>query len=372
MKKGIKVILIILGIWLSIFLVDFICVKTIKRPIFMIRTVIYKDGGTKEYLGLGYKVVKCNTLIDDNKVTIGTWALDYNCDTKVNNNNENTTELDSVKFSKEYGTIDASNPFVYRNINEILNILENGTGIIYLGFPECPWCKAYIPYLNSVAKDNNLEKIYYFNILEDRKNNTEEYKKIVSLTSEHLRYDEEGNLLGVGELSEKEKMLLRGRIDRVDVNETEDKVYVKVIDYKSNNKEFDLVSVYYGLSLQLVVYMNAAMELTAKEHPDKKVVPAAMLYYHVEDPTVESPVELTEEEIQEQILEKLRMNGVVNSEPDIVECLDTTMQDKSRVIPVEHKKDGSFSARSSVMSPEELQVVSNYVNHKMEQYWENQ
>ena len=112
--------------------------------------------------------------------------------------------------------------------------------------------------------------------------------------------------------------------------------------------------------------MNAAMELTAKEHPDKKVVPAGMLYYHVEDPTVESPVELTEEEIQEQILEKLRMNGVVNSEPDIVERLDNTMQDKSRVIPVERKKDGSFSARSSVMSPEELQVVSNYVNHKMQ------
>ena len=67
MKKGIKIILIILGIWLSLFLVDFICIKTIKRPIFMIRTVIYKDGGTKEYLGLGYKVIKCNTLTDDDR-----------------------------------------------------------------------------------------------------------------------------------------------------------------------------------------------------------------------------------------------------------------------------------------------------------------
>lgn len=167
-------------------------------------------------------------------------------------------------------------------------------------------------------------------------------------------------------LSDDERMRLKGRIDRIDTAEDDEHVYVKVIDYKSGNKQFDLAALYYGLQLQLVVYMNAAMELTAKEHPDKKVVPAAMLYYHVEDPTVESPVELTEEEIQEQILEKLRMNGVVNSEPDIVERLDTTMQDKSRVIPVERKKDGSFSARSSVMSPEELRVVSNYVNHKMQ------
>ena len=166
-------------------------------------------------------------------------------------------------------------------------------------------------------------------------------------------------------LSDKERMHLRGRIDRVDVAETADKVYVKVIDYKSGNRQFDLAALYYGLQLQLVVYMNAAVEMEAKRHPDKEVVPAAMLYYHIDDPTVESAVELTDEEINQQILGKLRMTGVVNSEPDIVERLDRLMQDKSDVIPVEKKKDGSFSARSSVMSREELQIVSDYVGHKV-------
>ena len=126
-----------------------------------------------------------------------------------------------------------------------------------------------------------------------------------------------------------------------------------------------MAALYYGLQLQLVVYMNAAMEMEAREHPDKEIVPAALLYYHIDDPTVETPVELSDEEINEQILGKLRMNGVVNSEPDIVERLDRYMQDKSDVIPVEKKKDGSFSARSSVMSSEELHIVSNYVNNKM-------
>jgi len=56
---------------------------------------------------------------------------------------------------------------------------------------------------------------------------------------------------------------------------------------------------------------------------------------------------------------------VVNGRPDIVERLDRYMRDKSTVIPVEKKKDGSFSARSSVMSEGELQIVSNYVNHKI-------
>ena len=79
----------------------------------------------------------------------------------------------------------------------------------------------------------------------------------------------------------------------------------------------------------------------------------------------ETVVELTDEQINEQILAKLRMNGVVNSDPGVVERLDRYMQDKSVVIPVEKKKDGSFSARSGVLSREEMQLISSYVDAKI-------
>ena len=167
------------------------------------------------------------------------------------------------------------------------------------------------------------------------------------------------------DLSEDEKMHLQGRIDRIDVSEDAEHVYVKVIDYKSGNRKFDLAALYYGLQLQLVVYMNAAMEVESRKHPDKEIVPAALLYYHIDDPTIETPVELTDEQINEQILAKLRMNGVVNSDPEVVERLDRYMQDKSVVIPVEKKKDGSFSARSGVLSREEMQLISSYVDAKI-------
>ncbi len=100
-------------------------------------------------------------------------------------------ENDSDKFSKEYGI--GENVFVYKTGEEIVKILENGTGIVYLGFPECPWCKAYVKILNDVALEEGIEKIYYFNIKDDRANNTEIYKEIVSLLEENLLYDEEGN-----------------------------------------------------------------------------------------------------------------------------------------------------------------------------------
>ena len=166
-------------------------------------------------------------------------------------------------------------------------------------------------------------------------------------------------------LSKGEKMRLQGRIDRIDIASDQDSVYVKVIDYKSGNKKFDLAALYYGLQLQLVVYMNAAMEVEAKRHPGKEAVPAALLYYHIDDPSVETPVELSPEEIDEQIAKKLRMHGVVNSEPYVVGLLDGQMGDRSDVIPVERKKDGSFSARSSVLSSQELKTVSDYVSRKI-------
>lgn len=109
-----------------------------------------------------------------------------------NKNNEN----DNVRFAKEYSDsqVGEDNVFVYKNIDEIINILKYGTGVVYLGFPECPWCQAYVKYLNETAKDANIEKIYYFNILEDRKNNTEKYQEIVSILGDNLQRDDEGNL----------------------------------------------------------------------------------------------------------------------------------------------------------------------------------
>lgn len=119
-------------------------------------------------------------------LSIGGWFL-FKEDEKP------ATLTDAEKFVQEYPEIEANNVFVYRSIEEIIKIMENGTGIVYLGFPECPWCQAYVKYLNEVAKNEGVKEIYYFNILNDRTNNTKEYQKIVKLLGDNLEYDEEGN-----------------------------------------------------------------------------------------------------------------------------------------------------------------------------------
>ena len=110
---------------------------------------------------------------------------------KKNKINKNIDE-EKIKFAEEYKTT-KDNVFTYRTIKEINKIWKNGTGLVFLGFTKCPWCRGYVPIINEVAKKEGLEKVYYFNIYEDRKNNTEEYQEMVKLLKGFLRYDDEGN-----------------------------------------------------------------------------------------------------------------------------------------------------------------------------------
>lgn len=167
-------------------------------------------------------------------------------------------------------------------------------------------------------------------------------------------------------LSDREKMHLQGRIDRIDTCRDGEHIYVKVIDYKSGHKNLDIAAVYYGLQLQLVVYLNAAMEMVGRRERDKEVIPAAMLYYHVADPMIRDEAgNLSEEAVNEKLRESLRMNGFVNAGEDIISRLDGEFTGRSEVIPVERKKDGSLGSRSSVLEAEELRTVSDYVNEKI-------
>ncbi len=167
-------------------------------------------------------------------------------------------------------------------------------------------------------------------------------------------------------LGGEEKMRLQGRIDRVDLCETEDKVYVKIIDYKSGNTSFSLLNLYHGLQLQLVVYLNAALELTAEKYPEKQVEPAGIFYYHVSDPMVEGDGTASEEDIRRAVLEQLKLNGIVNADPAVYRAMDEDFTGSSAVIPVALKADGTLKAVSKTVDIQEFKAISTYVNRAIQ------
>lgn len=95
------------------------------------------------------------------------------------------------KFAQAYTRVAKDNRFVFRTPEEWLNILEKWTGIVFFGFDSCKWCQKYAPYIDEIAKEIDISKIYYINIKEDRANNTETYQKIVKFLGENLLNDEE-------------------------------------------------------------------------------------------------------------------------------------------------------------------------------------
>lgn len=150
-------------------------------------------------------------------------------------------------------------------------------------------------------------------------------------------------------LSETERMRLAGRIDRVDLREEDDRIYVKIIDYKSGNKDMDVAAIYHGLQLQLVVYADMASKYVQRMHPEKKVIPAAMLYYRLYDPMIrDEDVGTDPERINEKIRDKLMMSGLVS---------DSASTDLADTVPEKVFMDGDT-----------LSVISDYVNHKIRSF----
>ena len=121
-----------------------------------------------------------------------------------------------------------------------------------------------------------------------------------------------------------------GKIDRVDTYEADNKLYVKVIDYKTGSKDFDVVSLYHGIQMQLVVYMNAAMEMERNNYPDKEIIPAGIFYYKIKDPLVKR---VEEAKLEFEILKELKLDGLVNVEPEVLSHMDNGGEKTSNVLP---------------------------------------
>lgn len=154
----------------------------------------------------------------------------------------------------------------------------------------------------------------------------------------------------------------KGKIDRIDIYETDKKVYVKVIDYKTGTKTFSLASLYHGLQLQLAMYMNMAVELERRKQPDKEVVPAGLFYYQMKDPIIDK---VEEEKWEETVLSKLRLDGIVNADEEVINHLDKKFTGSSLAIPVGKNKNGSLSKSSKAFSEMDFAIISQYVDKEI-------
>lgn len=155
-----------------------------------------------------------------------------------------------------------------------------------------------------------------------------------------------------------------GKIDRIDTCQEEEKVYVKVVDYKTGSKAFDVVSLYHGLQLQLMVYMDAAVRMEEQRHPGWEIVPAGVFYYRIHDPLVDKEKDGGEEET---ILKELRPDGLINLKDEVLRHLDHIQSGESLAVPVKYNKNGSLAKGSKAVPEEEFQLMMRHAAKKVEE-----
>lgn len=151
------------------------------------------------------------------------------------------------------------------------------------------------------------------------------------------------------------KVTLTGKIDRADAlyHKKRGETFVRIVDYKSGSKSFNLGDVFDGLDLQLAVYLTAVCEQNSNTKP------GGMLYFRLDDPVVSANPSAENEEIEAARIEELKLRGLVISDPEIISKMDLSMERASNILPVKFLRDGSPGG--SIASELQFKALTKHV-----------
>lgn len=234
----------------------------------------------------------------------------------------------------------------------------------------------YISEALHTAMDENLSDVFQSSSRNQYKIKTVEriMKRTIQVLRAHLKNSQfepdrfelsfgKNEKLKEAEISLKngKKMQFQGVIDRVDICEEDDQILMRVIDYKSGMKKFELEDFYYGLEMQLVIYMNAAEEIyqeNSENKENKPVIPAGIFYYQLQDPIIKA-----DHAEESELLKNFRMSGMANDDREILNKLEDS-EDGFVSMPIRLKKSGEPYKNSPVMSTQDFHYMGAYARKK--------
>ena len=191
-------------------------------------------------------------------------------------------------------------------------------------------------------------------------------------------------------LNNDREVILVGKIDRVDICNNDDVDYIRLIDYKSSNRDLDINKIYEGLQMQLFIYMRAILESKHRightsryeNNPSEEAFnyrPAALLYsrFNLSSMALDGYRDLNEKDdidLREGVLKENKLKGYVIKDVDVVKNLDKTLDENnksSRIMSIEVKKNGEIGQRTKGLELEEFDIINNYVLNKAKKVCED-
>ena len=160
-----------------------------------------------------------------------------------------------------------------------------------------------------------------------------------------------------------ESLILTGIADRVDGFERDGKLYVRVMDYKTGTKTFSLSDVWYGMGLQMLLYLFA-LQRSGKTRYGREIVPAGVLYIPARDSIVSAKTDLSDEEIAAKKVSNKKRSGLLLADDEILQAMERG--DTFRYLPVSFGKDGGYKAKS-LATAEQFGQLSRHIDETLKE-----
>ena len=179
-----------------------------------------------------------------------------------------------------------------------------------------------------------------------------------------LSFGDRGELPAVTVTEPDAQLRIGGKVDRVDGWVRDGKLYLRVVDYKSGRKAFDLSAVRMGLDIQMLLYLFT-LEKEGKQRFGMDIEPAGVLYLPARDEILSAERSVTADQLRAQRDKELRRTGLLLSEPEVLQAMEHEALKSPRFLPVRVNRDGDVSG--SLASAAQLGQLGRYVEQLLHQ-----
>lgn len=162
------------------------------------------------------------------------------------------------------------------------------------------------------------------------------------------------------QLPDKTRVSFVGAVDRIDTFIKDGITYVRVVDYKTGSKAFSLADLYYGINMQMLLYIFAVTDPDAPLNEGRyhEALPAGVLYMHAKDNVPSLGRAPTEDEKLSYEKKGCKMDGIVVADVEIAGAMENGLG--GTFIPVRIKNDGDFYSSSSVITEDQIAALRKY------------
>ena len=155
-----------------------------------------------------------------------------------------------------------------------------------------------------------------------------------------------------------------GKVDRVDGWLHDGKLYLRVVDYKTGKKSFDLTDIRYGLGIQMLLYLFT-LEREGQAYFGYPIVPCGVLYQPARSVILRQDRNISDEKLKAALESELRRTGLVLGEPEVLRAMEHSALETPCYLPISVKKDGTLSG--DIATAAQLGHLGRYVDRLLHQ-----